>query len=212
MPHHVPSPRTLTLIAFALVIAVVVAAAQRSGSTIATERIFEALDVREGVTVCEIGAGDGEQTLDAARLVGPTGRVYTTELGDDRVKSLRGRVERSGLGQITVLAGDAVKTNFPDGACDALFMRNVYHHFEDPARMNESIVASIKPGGRVAIIDFTPRSGRQAERPSDRDEDSTHGVSPEAVAREMRAAGLEVVSSEEGAERWFMVVVSRPKS
>ena len=61
--------------------------AQRSASgTIATERIFEAIAVREGMTVCEMGAGDGQLTLAAARAVGESGRVYTSELGDDQVQ------------------------------------------------------------------------------------------------------------------------------
>ena len=117
------------------------AAAQRSGSSLSDERIFTAIGVREGATVCEIGAGDGELTLAAARLVGTSGHVYSSELGDERVEQLRKKVAGSRLGQITVVAGDPVRTNFPDGTCDALFLRNVYHHFGDPGAMNASIAA-----------------------------------------------------------------------
>jgi tRNA A58 N-methylase Trm61 len=184
--------------------------AQRSESSIDTDRIFAALGVREGLTVCEMGAGDGNLSVAAARLVGPGGSVYTSELGDERVKTLRGNLEGTGLAQISVVAGDPVRTNFPDGACDALFMRNVYHHFADPALMNASIAASLKPGGRVAIVDFTP-PGQEAERAADRDEDGTHGVSADSVARELKAAGLEPVSSESGEGRWFMVVAEKAR-
>ena len=185
-----------------------VVVATQGGSTIATERIFEAIGLREGLTVCEMGAGDGELTIAAAKLVGPSGRVYTSELGDERVKTLRERTASSGLQQITVVEGDAVKTNFPEAGCDALFMRNVYHHFADPAAINSSIAASLKPGARVAVVDFTP-PGKEAERAADRGKDGMHGVSPETVERELAAAGLERVSSETGSQRWFMVVMKR---
>jgi ubiquinone/menaquinone biosynthesis C-methylase UbiE len=187
------------------------AAAWQSGSSIAPEKIFEATGVREGSTVCEMGAGDGELTIAAARAVGGGGRVYSSELGDDRVKALRDKVSASGLPQITVVTGDAVKTNFPDAGCDALFMRNVYHHFSDPAKMDASIATSLKPGGRVAVVDFTPPD-KEAERPEDRGKDGMHGVTPATVSRELKAAGLEPVSSETGAQRWFMIVSARPKS
>lgn len=185
------------------------AGAQRSGSTIATDRIFEAAGIREGSTVCEMGAGDGELSIAAAKLVAPTGRVYTSELGDERVTALRKNAEASGLAQLTVIAGDALRTNFPDGACDALFMRNVYHHFGDPAQINASIAASLKQGARMAVVDFTP-PGKEAARPEDRGKDGMHGVTAETVARELTSAGLEVVTSEAGGDGWFMVVATKP--
>lgn len=183
-----------------------VAWAQCAGA-IPTERLFDALGVREGMTVCEVGAGDGELSLAAARLVGPGGRVFTNELGEENVRSLRNRVDRSGLAHVTVVAGDPARTNFPDGACDAVFMRNVYHHFDDPAAMNASMAASLKPSGRLAVVDFPP-SGAEAGQAADRD-GSRHGVTPESVSRELVAAGFELVSSEAD-RRWFLVVVAKP--
>ena len=185
------------------------ASSQRSAAAITGEQIFEAVAVREGGTVCEIGAGDGELSIAAARRVGPTGRVYTNELGGNRVKALRANVAASTLTQITVVDGAPGTTNFPDGACDAVFMRDVYHHFTEPALMNASIAAALKPGGRVAIVDFTP-PGREADRAADRASDGMHGVSAASVSREMHDAGFERVSSDEPGQRWFIVVVAKP--
>ena len=185
-----------------------VASAQRSGSSISNDRIFEAIGLREGITVCEIGAGDGALSIAAARIVGPTGRVYTSELGDERLKALRRKVEDSELPQITVVAGDPEKTNFPDAACDALFMRNVYHHFAEPARMNASIAASMKAGGHAAVVDFAPPNA-EAPTPAERGKDGMHGVMPESVSGELKQAGFEEVCSEQGEQRWFMVVVKK---
>jgi tRNA A58 N-methylase Trm61 len=173
-------------------------------------RIFEALGVQDGFTVCEMGAGDGELSIAAARQVGPNGHVYTSELGDDRVKSLKDKMAKSGLAQITVVAGDPVKTNFPDAACDALFLRNVYHHFAEPFATNASIAAALKPGARLAVIDFTPPPGHEAPRPADRGKDGMHGVTPPTLSRELSAAGF-VPVSDYTANRDFMIVVSKPK-
>lgn len=179
-------------------------------SAFGNRQIFEALAAREGSTLCEMGAGDGELSVAAARTVGPTGRVYASELGDDRVKTLRSKVAQSGLEQITVVAGDAQKTNFPDGACDAVFMRNVYHHFHDPPAMNASIAAALKPGGVVAVVDFTPPPGSEAACPADRGKDGMHGITLETLTRELKDAGFELIASN-ASQRAIMVVVSKPK-
>jgi ubiquinone/menaquinone biosynthesis C-methylase UbiE len=192
-------------------LAVTAYAVQQSGSTIAPERIFKSLELTDGMTVCEMGAGDGELTIAAAKVVGASGRVYTSELGDGRIQTLRERVGGSAPSQITVVAGDPARTNFPEGGCDALFMRNVYHHFADPAAINASIFASVKPGSRVSVVDFTP-PGKEAERPADRGRDGMHGIASETLAAELKSAGFELVTSETGAQRWFMVVVARPKT
>ena len=188
MTRHLPSRRLSLLL---LVTLLVPASAWAQASSISTDRIFDAIGVRDGGTVCEIGAGDGELSLAAARRVGAQGRIYTSELGDNRVKALQEKVSGSTLAQVTVVAGDAIRTNFPDASCDALFMRNVYHHFTDPAKMNASIAAALKPGGRVAVIDFTP-PGKEAECPADRGKDGMHGISPETLSRELEGRGLRV--------------------
>ena len=216
MTAHLPQQRRLALVVVTLFITLLITlslpaagSAQESGS-ITNAQIFDAIGLRDGGTVCEMGAGDGDLSLAVARRVGPQGRVYASELGDDRVKTLREKVAGSGLAQITIVAGDAVRTNFPDGGCDALFMRNVYHHFADPPAMNASIQAALKAGGRLAVIDFTPPPGREASCPADRGKDGMHGILPETLSRELRDAGFDAVSSAT-AQRAFMVVVSKPQ-
>ena len=88
-------------------------------------------------------------------------------------------------------------------------MRNVYHHIAAPGPMSASLAASLKPGGRLAIVDFTP-PGAEAPTPADRDEDDMHGVTPDSVRRELADAGFAVERTEAGSGRWFMVVAVRP--
>ena len=200
--------RTALLSAVTLFIPAI-AHAQRAAAAISSQGIFDAIGVKAEATVCEIGAGDGELTIAVARIVGPRGRVLSSELGDARVKTLQDRTTASGLAQIAIVAGDTSKTNFPAGSCDALFMRDVYHHLTEPASMNASVLAALKPGGRVAIVDFTP-PGAEATCPADRSKDGMHGVYAETVARELREAGFEPADSGVSGQRWFMVVAAKP--
>jgi ubiquinone/menaquinone biosynthesis C-methylase UbiE len=200
----------LTLFVLAFVPAAAAFAQRTNAGTIATEAIFAAIGVKEGLTICEMGAGDGEITLAAAKVAGPNGRVYTSELGEDRIKTLREKAAASGFTQVTVVSGDPLKTNFPAGGCDALFMRNVYHHFTDPAAMNQSIFASLKPGARIAVVDFAPPD-KDAPTPAERGKDGMHGVTESTLTKELQEAGFQPVSSEHGDLRWFMVVLARPR-
>jgi len=199
-----------TLVALAL-LTLTVSAAQSPRASLDSSRIFEALAIERGQTVGEIGAGGGELTLEVARHVGTDGKVLTSELGANRLSGLQRAVKSSGQPQITVVDGEPNKKNFPDSCCDAIFMRNVYHHFADPRAMNASIFRSLKPGGRVAVVDFEPGRGRpEATRPQDRADNDSHGTTPASVARELEEAGFEVIRTDPGAARWFMVVARKP--
>jgi SAM-dependent methyltransferase len=206
LPRQTARPLLVLLL---LSVFVPLTASAQSGA-VSTARLFEAVGVREGSTVCEIGAGDGAVTIAAAKAAGPSGQVYSSELGVDRVQTLRRKVGESGLTQITVVAGDATKTNFPDGGCDAVFMRDVYHHFTNPAAMNGSILQALKPGARLAVVDFTPPPGSEAACPADRGKDGMHGITLDTLSRELKEAGFEPVSADQ-VQRALFVVVARPE-
>lgn len=198
--------------AFVVLLATAVTCATVAGSTqqnaADTERLVRALGVRTGSVVGEVGAGSGELTLAMAEAVGPTGRVFSNELNKDRAAGIERAAEKAGLKHVTVVEGRPAETNFPDQCCDAIFMRNVYHHFGDPAAMNASLLQSLKPGGRIAVIDFTPPPGGEAP-PGGRGEDNHHGITGPTLERELKAAGFEIMSSET-TDRTLFVVARRP--
>lgn len=171
-----------------------------------TATLIKLLEVEAGDVVAEIGAGSGDLTLAMAKQVGDGGRVYTSELGTERLARLRQAVER--VGNVTVVTGEAAHANLPEACCDAIFMRNVYHHFADPATMNASLARALKPGGRLAIIDFPPRGSAATAPPGQRSE-RAHGVHQETVADELKAAGLQIRSSDTRTDRWFVVVAQK---
>jgi ubiquinone/menaquinone biosynthesis C-methylase UbiE len=192
------------------VTAVAVAIARRADDRSDANRLIEALELKPGSAVAEIGAGGGEITLLIADHVGETGRVYSTELGEDRVGKLRRAVEKAESANVTVLEAHAARANLPERCCDAIFMRSVYHHFEDPPSMNRSLWEALRPGGRVAVMDFTPPPGGEAATPAGRDEDGHHGVTSDTVLGELTSAGFERVTVEQRASRGFLVVVKKP--
>jgi predicted methyltransferase len=172
--------------------------------------LTQVLGVKDGSAVGEIGAGEGELTILLAKTVGPAGRILSNELNVDRVKSITKAAVSTGLSNVTAVQGAPAETNFPDQCCDAIFMRDVYHHFDDPPAMNASILKSLKPGGRLAIIDFTPPPGPGGENPpGHRGEDNHHGITAATLERELKAAGFELVSSATE-DRGVKVVARRP--
>ncbi|MCW9705474.1 class I SAM-dependent methyltransferase [Fodinibius salsisoli] len=172
--------------------------------------LIEELNIQQEDVVAEMGSGNGRLTMEVARHVGPSGHVYSSELGADSVQYLQDVVNKAEVSNVTVVEGHPTKTNLPKECCNVLFMRRVYHHFDDPAAMNKSIWQSLKPGGRVAIIDFAP-SGTERSDPEERDCSSFehHGVTKETVVEELKNAGFQLVSAEERSGGDIYVVVQK---
>jgi len=154
-------------------------------------RLAELLQWKAGSVVADIGAGDGSYSFLAAEKVGASGRIYATEIDAEKLKTLRAEVSRRKLVNVTVVEGAAGDTNLPSDCCDSIFLRHVYHHITQPREFDKNLVRSLKPGARLAIIDFPP--GRLSDRvegvPANR---GGHGIPQKVLVDELTAAGLEV--------------------
>ena len=141
------------------------------------------LELKPGMTVADVGAGFGAWTVRFAKIVGPSGRVYATDVGAAQLASIRDYAKREALTNVTVVEGAPQTSNLPPQCCDAILIRDAYHHFTNPEDILKSIVAALKPGGRLAVIDFPPRPNSEvpAGVPQNR---RGHGVPPEVVERE----------------------------
>jgi ubiquinone/menaquinone biosynthesis C-methylase UbiE len=174
------------------------------------QRVIAALELHAGSIVGEIGAGDGALTVAIARAVGPSGRVFSNEINTQKLAGIAKAAAAAGLTNVTTIAGGDARTNFEDRCCDAIFMRDVYHHFTDPSAMNASIIASLKPGGRLAVVDFGPPPGGESDTPAGRSADGHHGITRPTLERELTAAGFEILSSTDYGFRGMLVVAKRP--
>ena len=156
--------------------------AQIKSAEIEVPQLVELLELKPGMTVADVGAGFGAWTMRLARELGPTGRVYATDLGAAQIAALRDVTRREQLNNVTVIEGAVSSSNLPALCCDAVLIRDAYHHFTEPDTLIRSLAASLKPGGRLVVIDFPPRPDSEvpAGVPANR---RGHGVPPEIVQR-----------------------------
>jgi len=176
-------------------------------------RLVKLLRLEAGMKVADVGAGLGAWTLRFSQWTGATGHVYATDIGEEQLAALRAVVAGEGLSNVTVLVGAADSTNLPAACCDVILVRNVFHYLTQPAAMIRSFAASLKPGGRLAVVDFPPRpnSTVPAGVPANR---GGNGVPPEIVEREVGASFRHVTTvrdwSPESVPEWVPPEIGRP--
>lgn len=160
---------------------------QLKSAEIEVPQLVDLLELKPGMTVADVGAGFGAWTMRLSRFVGPSGRVYATDIGAAQLAALRESMTREKLTNVTVVEGSPNATNLPALCCDALVIRDAYHHLTQPEAIVKSFAASLKPGGRLVVIDFPPRPNTEvpAGVPANR---GGHGVPPEVVQTEVGAA------------------------
>jgi ubiquinone/menaquinone biosynthesis C-methylase UbiE len=118
--------------------------------------VIQALGLKPDDLVADIGAGTGYFSMRLANFV-PQGRVYGVDIEPDMVKYLAERAQKAGVKNVTALAGKADGPNLPRKV-DIALMVDVFHHIENRAQYFKNLKASLKPGGRLAIIDFNATS------------------------------------------------------
>jgi cyclopropane fatty-acyl-phospholipid synthase-like methyltransferase len=108
---------------------------------------MDVLGLKSGMTVADIGAGDGAMSVVLGKRLG-AGHVFATDIGEPQLGAIRESLKEEMLNNVTVLEGAAASTNLPAECCDAIFLRHVHHHIGDVAAFNNSLSASLKAGGR----------------------------------------------------------------
>lgn len=145
------------------------------------DRLASLLELRPNMTVAEIGAGKGRMAVRVARRLGPSGRLYTTEIEGGKLEAIRSAAAAAGLTNITTLQAGEHSAGLPDACCEVIYMRRVYHHLGDPTSINKTLYAALRPGGRLAVIDFlSPRWMFWLH----------HGIPPGVVTGQVTSAGF----------------------
>lgn len=154
-------------------------------------RLAQVMHWAPGITIADIGAGDGSYSFEAAKIAGPTGHVYATEIDQAKLAALRESVAKRQLANVTILEGAANDTQLPAECCDVIFLRHVYHHITQPEAFDKNLLRSLKPGGRLAIIDFPPENSLPPVEgvPANR---GGHGIPEKIMVDELTAAGFHV--------------------
>ncbi len=158
------------------------------------KRLAAVMEWKPGSIVADIGAGDGKYAFAAAQIVGSAGKVFATEIDPDKLAKLRSEVSKRRLTNVIILESKDADTNLPAECCDAIFLRRVYHHLTKPAEFDAALIRSLKPGGRLAIIDFPSRSGLDPVDgvPANR---GGHGIPKDVAIEELTAAGFRIKST-----------------
>lgn len=125
--------------------------------------IVEALNLKNGARVADIGAGTGFFTELLAKAVGKDGWVYALDISPKFIDYIYERMRKGGLENVTAMVSTEQSLDLPLASVDAAFVCDTYHHFEKPEKMLGSIHQSLKPGGTLVIIDFDRVPGKSRQ-------------------------------------------------
>ena len=131
-----------------------------------------------GMTIAEIGAGQGRYVVHLADRVGPEGKIYAEDIDGDALRHLAERCRRVGFANVETVLGDPADPELPAGKLDLIFVISSYHHFGDPVALMSKARPALKPTGRLAIAEWVPEKDGQGG-----------GTPPEKMRAQMESAG-----------------------
>lgn len=167
------------------------------------EVMLDALGLKPGMRVADVGAGVGFHTLRLARRVAPGGRVWATDIQEEMVSRLRANVEAAGLSNVTPVLTKPDETGLPDGQLDLVLMVDVFHELAEPERTLAALRRALAPGGRVALVEFRAEDPRVPIK-------EEHKMSVAQVDAELGAAGFVRVQRFDGLPWQHLLVYSLP--
>jgi predicted methyltransferase len=171
------------------------------------DQIMDAIGVAEGSKVAELGAAGGWFTLQLAERVGPNGRVYAEDIQRAMLDGISRRMLSENLSNVTTVLGTVSDPHLPPGL-DAALINDAFHEMdveEDPTlvvTLLRNVAQSLKPQGRLGIVDWTPGNGGPGPI-------AGHRVDPKTVIEKARAAGLQLIKREDIPPFVFLLVFGR---
>ncbi len=124
------------------------------------DEIIDALNLKKGMVVADIGAGTGLFTTEIARRVGEQGEVLAVDIVPAFLDRIRERVEAEELTNVTVVLGEERTSGLEDASVDLAFMCDTYHHIEYPQTYMSSLFRTLRPGATLVLIDFERIEGK----------------------------------------------------
>ena len=167
------------------------------------QTVMELAEIRPGMTVADIGAGNGYYTVRLAEQVGPEGRVLAQDIDQKALGRLARRVERYRLDNVSIRQGEFADPKLPDNSFDRIFMVHMYHEIERPYEFLWRMWPALRAGGQVIVVDI--------DRPTD-----AHGIDPLLLSCEFSRVGFELVAFRDAPElagyyAQFKATANRPE-
>jgi len=176
--------------------------------------VIQALNLREGSVVVDFGSGVGYFALKLSPVVGKSGNVIAEDIRRESLAFLRIRAFVRSQPNIRTIRGEIDDPRLASGFADAVLIANTYHELTEPKPILRHLAESLKPGGRLVIVDRGPRSGPAESREAQTEH---HELRPDLVETEVRNAGFEIVSREDyfidrpvDDHIWWLLVARKP--
>lgn len=144
------------------------------------EKVIQSLNIQPGEQVVDLGSGGGYFTFPLARAVGAEGKVYAVDVDEAMNRDLRQRAQKEGYKNIEVIQARADDPLLPEGGVDLIFTSNTFHHIQNRTGYFANVRKYLRPGGRVAIIDFNQEGWIQT---------LGHYTPADVIKEEMESAG-----------------------
>lgn len=167
-------------------------------------QVVAALSLKPGMAVADIGAGTGLYSRMFARTVGARGRVYAVDISPAFIAHIERTSRAQGLRNVIGVRNRQDATGLAPATIDLAFMADTYHHFEQPQAMLASLHAALRPGGRLALIDFEREPKRSSAWVL-----SHVRANKTQVIREVTAAGFKFVREEPGLRENYFLLFAR---
>ena len=179
--------------------------------------IFAALGATTGSRIADLGAGEGWLTLRLARHVGPTGRVFASDISDGALTRLGETLSRDSLHNVELVLAEDDDPRLPFGTLDGVVIVNAYHEMTERVAVLDGVKRALRPGGVLVIVDNVPADSTARTR---KEQTSRHSLALDFARDDLEAQGFEIVSQDpafveqrNGAmhHRQWMIVARRAK-
>lgn len=116
--------------------------------------LLASIGIKAGDVIADVGSGPGFMEPYFLEVVGPTGKVYAEDIQQEFLDGVQAKIKENGWKNVETILGGQTDPKLPKGAIDLAFILDAYHHFEQPQTTLGHIRDSLKPGGRLAVVDF----------------------------------------------------------
>lgn len=120
----------------------------------APSKAIDALELKPGMVIADVGAGSGYYTSRMAKKVAPSGRILATDIQPGMIAILERRIKAEGLGNVTTILGSMDDPRLPPNSIDMAIMVDVYHELQQPELFLQRLKPAFKPGGRLVLLEF----------------------------------------------------------